>query len=151
MDLWDVLGEDNTGATWRLAGGRFVDMGPLETVEVRGVEVEPLTGGPLRWVDCEGIEGERLTEEVVGVWGERLVGEICKSSIDTPGTDTVTNVSTSRELTTVSSPVWDRSEKTRETEDAAVVVVTEDPVVVSLRRILAEDPIEGECGTCLDL
>ena len=67
----------------------------------------------------------------------------------TSGTDTVMNVSTSRELTTPSSPVCERSEKTRETEDAAAVVVDEDPVD-SLRLILLEDAIEGGHGTCLD-
>lgn len=67
----------------------------------------------------------------------------------TSGTDTVMNVSTSREFTTLSSPVCDRSEKTRETEDAAAVVVAEDPVD-SLRLILLEDAIEGGQGTCLD-
>lgn len=66
------------------------------------------------------------------------------------GTDTVMNVSTSLELTTVSSPVCERSEKTRETEDPAAVVVAEIPVD-SLRRILLEDPMEDGCGTCLDL
>ena len=67
----------------------------------------------------------------------------------TPGTDTVMNVSTSRELTTFSSPVCERSEKTRETEDAAAVVVAVDPVD-SLRRMLLEDAIDGGHGTCLD-
>ena len=137
------------GATCRPAGGRFVGVEPLETVEARDVELEPLAGGPLRWTYCGGIEGECLTGEVGGEWGERLAGEILESSIGTPGTDTVMNVSTSRELTTVSSPACDRSEKTRETVDAAVVVVADDPVA-SLRRILLEDPIEDECGTCLD-
>ena len=60
------------------------------------------------------------------------------------------NVSTSREFTTVSSPVCERSEKTRETEDAAVVVVAEVPVD-SLRRTLLEDTAEDGRGTCLDL
>jgi len=69
--------------------------------------------------------------------------------MDTSGTDTVMNVSTSRELTTLSSPVCERSEKTRETEDAAAVVVAEDPVD-SLHLILLEDAIEGGRGTCLD-
>lgn len=102
-------------------------------------------------MDCGGTEGERFTGEVEGGCGQRLAGETCKSSIWAPGTDTVMNVSTSRELTTVSSPVCDRSEKTRETEDAAVVVVAEDPAVTSLRRIPLDDPIEDGCGTCLDL
>ena len=89
--------------------------------------------------------------DVRGEWRERLEGELCESSVDTSGTETVMNVSTSREFTTVSSPVCERSEKTREMEDVAVVAVTEVPVVASLRRILLEDPAEDECGTCLDL
>lgn len=150
VDLWDGLGEDNVGATWRLAGGRFVGVGALQTVE-DDAGPELLGDGPLRWTNRGGIEGEDLAGETGGEWGERLAGETCKSSIGTPGMDTVMNVSTSRELTTVSSPVCDRSEKTRETEDVAIVAVTEDPVVVSLRRTPLEDPIEDECGTCLDL
>jgi hypothetical protein len=89
--------------------------------------------------------------EIGGVWKERLAGELCKQSIGTSGTDTVMNVSTSREFTTVSSPVCERSEKTRETEDAAVVFVAEVPDVASLRRMLPEDLMEGGGGTCLDL
>lgn len=87
--------------------------------------------------------------EVGGEWKERLAGELCKSPIGISGTDTVMNVSTSRELTTVSSPVCDRSEKTRETEDVVVVVAAEVPVD-SLRRILLEDAMGGGGGTCLD-
>jgi len=79
-----------------------------------------------------------------------LAGELSKLPVDTSGTDTVMNVSTSRELTTVSSPICERSEKTRATEDAAAVVVAKVPVD-SLRRILLEDPTEDGCGTCLDL
>ena len=78
-----------------------------------------------------------------------MSGELCKPSTGTSGTDTVINVSTSLELTTVSSPVCERSEKTRETEDPAAVVVAEVPVD-SLRRILLEDMEDG-CGICLDL
>jgi hypothetical protein len=85
---------------------------------------------------------------VGGEWKERLAGELCKPSVGTSGTDTVMNVSTSRESTTVSSPVCERSEKTRETDDAAVAAeVPMDP----FRRILLEDPTEDGCGTCLDL
>lgn len=47
VDLWDVLGDDNTGATWRLAGGRFVGVAPLEAVEVRDVEPGPFIDGAL--------------------------------------------------------------------------------------------------------
>lgn len=139
------------GATWRPAGERFVGVGPLEVIEPRDVEPELLTDGPLRWTDCGGIEGECLIGEVRGEWRERLEGKLCEFSVDTSGTETVMNVSTSREFTTVSSPVCERSEKTRETKDVAVVVVTEVPVVASLRRMLLEDPAEDECGTCLDL
>lgn len=151
VDPWDVFGEANMGATWRPAGGRFVGVGPLETAEGRDVERELLTDGPFRWMDCGGIEGDCLTGEVEGGWGERLAGGICKSSAGVPGTDTVMNVSTSRELTTVSSPVCERSEKTRETVEVEVVVVAVDPTMASLRRMLLEDPIEDGCGTCLDL
>lgn len=122
---------------------------PLETIEARGVEPEPLTDGPLRWVDCGGIEGGRFIGEVGGERKERLAGELCKSSTGTSGIETVMNVSTSRELTTVSSPVCERSEKTRETDDAVAVAVVEAPVD-SLRRILLEDAMESEGGTCLD-
>ena len=125
-------------------------MTPLETTEGRGVGPEPLTDGPLRWVDCGGIEGECFIGVAGGEWKERLAGERRGSSIGTSGTDTEMNVSTSRELTTVSSPVCERSEKTRETEDAAAIVVAKVPVD-SLRRILLEDPTEDGCGTCLDL
>jgi len=117
---------------------------------VRDVEPEPLTDGPLRWEDCGGIEDECFIGEAGGKWKERLAGKLCKSSIGTSGTDAVINVSTSRELTTVSSPVCERSEKTLETEDAAAAVVTE-VTVDSLRRMLLEDPTEDGCGTCLDL
>lgn len=106
--------------------------------------------GPLRWVDCGGIEDKHFTGDVGGEWKERLVSELCKSSIGTSGIDTVINVSASRELTTVSSPVCERSEKTRETEDAAAAVVAKVPVD-SLRRILLEDPTEDGCCPCLDL
>ena len=129
---------------------RLVGVVPLETIEALDVEPETLTDGPLRWADCGGIEDECFIGEVGGEWKERLAGELCKLSVDTSGTDTVMNVSTSRELTTVSSPVCERSEKTRETEDAAAVVVANVPVD-SLRRILLEDPTEDGCGTCLDL
>ena len=112
-------------------------------VEARDVEAELLTDGPLRWMECGGIEGECLMGDAGGEWKDCLAGEPCKSSTETSGTDTVMKVSTSREETTASSPVWERSEKTRETVDAAVVIVTELPVVVSLRRIPLEDPMEG--------
>ena len=113
------------------------------------MEPEPLGSGPLRWVDCGGIEDDCFIGEVGGEYTERLIGELCKQLIGTSGTDTVMNVSTSREFTTVSSPVCERSEKTRETEDAAVVVVAEAPVD-SLRRILVEDAMEDGRGTCLE-
>ena len=123
-------------------------MAPLETIEARGVEPELLIDGPLRWVDCGGIGDGRFIGEVGGEWKECLAGELCKSSVCISGTDTVMNVSTSRELTTVSSPVCERSEKTRETVDAAVVVA--EAPVDSLRRILLGDPMESGGGTCLD-
>ena len=116
---------------------------------MRDEGLEPLTDGPLQWADCGGVEGDRFIGEVGGGWKERLTGELCKSSVGTSGMDTVMNVSTSRESTTVSSPVCERSEKTRETDDAAAVVA--DVPIDSLRRIPLEVPAEDGCGICLDL
>ena len=124
-----------------------MDAGLLGTVETRDGKTLPLLDGPFRCV----IEDERLMGVAGGEWKECLADELRKSSAETSGTDTVMNVSTSRESTTVSSPVCERSEKTRETEDAAVAVVVEVPVAASLRRTLLEDPIDDGCGTCLDL